>query len=160
MNLYIVFAELLKKDGYSMKKRIVFLLIGLITISVITGCGKPKVNDGPPKEIINTYLEGFRDRKPEKIYNTISFEAYQQLRFPGKLEGLFRAQDHQFGKITGWNFVGDSYIDEVNNQAIIETLVKTSTQTFIFEFDVRRIGDRWYVHGLKQKQSTNKNSSK
>lgn len=133
-----------------MKKGLLVSIIGLMFVTILAGCGEPKVNDGPPKKVIGTYLEGFRDKQPEKIYNSVSFEAYQELRFPGKLENMFKAQDAQVGKITGWSFTGKPYLDELNNQALIQTVVKTTKQTFTFQFDLRRIGDRWYVYGIDQ----------
>lgn len=130
------------------------MAIGLILLMVgVIGCGEPKVDDKAPKQVINTYLEGFRDNNPEKIYKTVATETYRNIMIPGKLDVLFREQNRVSGQIQSWQFVGKPDISEVNNQALIKVLVKAAKGPFTLEFDLRRTGDKWYMYGVEQADS-------
>lgn len=144
-------------------RRFIVFAIGLIILMVgVMGCGKPKVDDKAPKQVINTYLEGFRDKNPEKIYKTVSSETYRSLQVPGKIDSIFRDQTRVSGNIQSWTFMGKPDIDEVNNQALIQVLVKASKTTFTLKFDLRRTGDEWYMYGVEQsyKPPISKNKKK
>lgn len=136
-------------------RRFIIFAIGLIVMMVgVIGCGEPKVDDKAPKQVINTYLEGFRDKNPEKIYKSVVTETYKSLRAPGQLDAVFREQSKATGDIQNWQVIGEPYIDEVNNQAIIKVLVKATKATFALEFDLRKFGDQWYMYGVQQVNST------
>lgn len=142
-------------------KSFLVFAIGLIALMVgVIGCGEPKVDDRAPKQVINTYLEGFRDKNPEKIYKTVSAETYRGLQVPGTVDSIFRDQSRVSGDIQNWQLIGEPYIDEVNNQAMIKVLVKATKATFTLEFDLRRTGNQWYMYGVEQVMASNKVKNK
>lgn len=136
-------------------RRFIVVAVGLILMMIgVIGCGEPKVDDKAPKQVINTYLEGFRDKNPEKIFKTVSTETYRSLNTPGKLDSIFKDQSKATGDIQSWQIMGTPYIDEVNNQALIKVLVKATKATFTLDFDLRRTGDEWYMYGVEQVNTT------
>lgn len=129
------------------------IFIALILIFLAAGCGEPKVTDEAPKKVVDTYLEGFRDKNPEKVYKSVSYEVYKDMMFPPqKLQRTFAEQNKKVGQITGWQYIGESYIDEVNNQAILQLMVKTTKSSLLYEVDLRKTGDYWYILSIKQKK--------
>lgn len=132
-------------------KRYKLMTVYLLLLTVfIMGCSEQKADDSPPKRAIDSYLEGLRDRDPDKIYKVVTFEAYRQLQFPGKLDKVFQDQAKLVGNIENWEFIDKPYIDELNNQALIKTKIKATKGVFVLEFDIRRRGSTWFMYGAEQ----------
>ena len=150
-----------------MAPRVISLILVFIFSLVFTGCGNFSLTGSKEpdittqKQVINTYLEGIRDLDYDKLKETVTYNVYSSWpQDRGKFKEMLSQQQQPVGEIKTWQFEPDPYVDEVNNQSIIPTIVTTKKYKVTLTFDLRKNGDQWRVYGMESGKmvSLDKNS--
>jgi hypothetical protein len=145
-----------------MLKKVLKLIIccGLF-LAFLNGCSStPQPDNRIPKQVLNTYLEGIRDKDYTKLIKSAYPEDLAKWpQDPQKLKELLtKSQDETTGNIKSWKMEDKPFVDELNNQAIIRTDVATDKYSLVIDFDLRKQPDHWRIYGTQtiQKLKTDK----
>ena len=141
-----------------LKKVLKLIIFSGLFLTFINGCSSTLQPDNQiPKQVLNTYLEGIRDKDYAKLIKTAYPEDLAKWpQDPQKLkEFLTKSQDETTGNIKSWKMEAKPFVDELNNQAIIRTDVTTDKYRLVMDFDLRKQPDQWRIYGAQTIQKLN-----
>lgn len=135
-----------------LKKVLNHIIICGLFLAFLNGCSStPQADNQIPKQVLNTYLEGIRDKDYPKLIKTAYPEDLAKWpQEPQKLkEFLTRTQEETTGNIKSWKMEDKPFVDELNNQAIIRTELTTEKYRLLIDFDLRKQPDQWRIYGAQ-----------
>lgn len=127
------------------------LLLLLLVAIIFSGCGSPAADGSEQKKVLQTYLEGLRDKDYAKLEITANPDDMANWPKDPKKFKKFLAQtmDYSSGAIKSWTFEKQPYVDELNNQVIIQAALVTEKYNMGMAFDIRKLADEWRIYGVK-----------
>ncbi|KNZ69208.1 hypothetical protein Tfer_2154 [Thermincola ferriacetica] len=136
------------------KLRMMYLIIGLVLLSLAAGCGGGSPGGNEPKaaaqkRIINTYLEGLKDLDYNKLKQSVTYSVYSSWPTDRtKFKEMLAERQKPMGTIRNWTLETNPYVDELNNQTLVRATVTTDKYKVILKFDLRKYSNQWRIYGV------------
>lgn len=144
-------------------KSLNFFIAGLmIMLMLASGCnGKASSpNIEAQQKVINTYMEGLKFSDKNKILQSVTPDAAQEYQLnPASLKKVLDDQK-TVGAVKQWKIVGEPYVDELNNQSLIEVTAVYPKTVYQLQFDLRRMSGIWGVLSIKVIDPSSKSNTK